>query len=124
MDRPAGVATIGGGPLKEDRMILVHQRYFAAPGLVDRVVETRVEASRRLVELGVPAGEIWVPARDAARTDGLPDVIWECTYPTLEERERVRAFQESDPTFHAIRSRQGAQLARWEREHYRRLDWR
>jgi hypothetical protein len=112
----------------EGSMILVHQRYFAKPGLVERVIETRVEASRRLADLGVPAGQIWIPAgEDAAREINLsgasiPDVIWECTYPTLEERERIRSFQESDPAFHAIRTRQGTQLAQWVREHYRLLE--
>jgi len=45
-------------------MILVHQRYFAKPGLHDQVLETRIEASRRLRELGVPTGRIWVALRD------------------------------------------------------------
>ena len=106
-------------------MILVHQRYFAKPGLLERVIETRVEASRRLAELGVPAGQIWVPVHEAGvSTRGtsdpaIPDVIWECTYPNLEARERIRALQESDPAFHAIRTKQGTQLAQWVREHYR-----
>jgi len=102
-------------------MILVHQRYFAKPGLADRVLHTRIEASRRLAELGVPAGHIWVPVRGAAGIDpdGLPDAIWECTYPDLETREAIRARQEADPAFHAIRTHQGTQLQRWAREHYR-----
>ncbi len=102
-------------------MILVHQRYVAKPGQLERVIETRIEASRRLAELGVPAGQIWVPAREAG-DPAIPDVIWECTYQNLEERERIRALQESDPAFHAIRTRQGTQLAQWVREHYRSLD--
>jgi len=105
-------------------MILVHQRYFARPGLRERVIETRVEASGRLKELGVPAGQIWVPVRgEAGISDAsLPDVIWECIYTSLEERERFRALQESDPAFHAIRTRQGTQLTQWLREHYRPLE--
>jgi hypothetical protein len=111
-------------------MILVQQRYFAKPGLRDRVLDTRVEASHRLLELGVPAGQIWVPADDAGNLvaaggpvdAGLPDLIWECTYRSLAEREQIRAKQESDPAFHAIRTRQGTQLTRWVREHYRLLD--
>ncbi len=102
-------------------MILVHQRYFAKPGLRERVIETRVEASRRLAELGVPAGQIWVPPLEAS-DPAIPHVIWECTYPNLEARERIRALQESDPTFHAIRTKQGTQLAQWVREHYRLLE--
>jgi hypothetical protein len=105
-------------------MILVHQRYFARPGLRRQVLETRAEASRRLMELGVPAGRIWVPVSGVAGVDsaGLPDVIWECEYPTLDDRERHRARQEGDPAFHAIRTRQGTQLDRWVREHYQLLD--
>lgn len=107
-------------------MILVHQRYVAKPGLYDRVVATRIEASRRLEALGAPAGEIWVAARDGdsgGQADSA-DVIWECRYAGLEERERIRAFQEADPAFQEIRRRQGGQLAKWTREHYRLVDWR
>lgn len=100
-------------------MILVQQRYFANPGLREKVLATRLEASRRLLELGVPAGELWVPARD---DPGMPDVIWSCTYPSMEEREQIRAVQESDPTFHSIRTRQGTQVQQFMREHYRLLD--
>ncbi|MGQ0570312.1 MAG: hypothetical protein ACT4P5_12450 [Armatimonadota bacterium] len=105
-------------------MILVHQRYFAKPGLRDKVLETRIEASRRLVDLGVPAGTIWVPARTQAgiSPEGLPDVIWGCTYSSLEAREQIRARQESDPAFHAIRARQGTHLTQWVREHYELID--
>jgi hypothetical protein len=111
-------------------MILVQQRYFAKPGLRAQVLETRLEASRRLLEIGVPAGQIWVPAADvgtlatagSAGDAALPDVLWECAYPGLEHREEIRAKQESDPAFHAIRTRQGTQLARWVREHYRLLE--
>ena len=106
-------------------MILVHQRYVAKPGLRDRVLDTRIEASRRLAELGVPAGQIWVPVTGEARIDqtDAADVIWECTYPDMQERERCRALQEGDGTFAAIRARQGTQLTRWTREHYRFVDW-
>ena len=107
-------------------MILVHQRYTATPGLGERVLATRIEASRRLAELGVPVGEIWVPVTGEAGIDtaDAADVVWECTYPDLGERERIRALQEGDRTFAAIRARQGGQLARWTREHYRRVAWR
>jgi hypothetical protein len=107
-------------------MILVHQRYTAKPGLRERVLETRIEASRRLADLGVPAGRIWVPVTEEASIDpsDAADVVWECTYSNLEERERIRAFQEADGAFAAIRTRQGGQLSRWTREHYRLVDWR
>lgn len=102
-------------------MILVHQRYYGKPGLRESVLEVRVEASRRLMELGVPAGQIWLPVRGETGMSiaGLPDVIWECTYLDFAAREEIRAKQESDPTFQAIRHRQGRQLAQWTREHYR-----
>lgn len=105
-------------------MILVHQRYFAKPGLRDRVLETRIEASRRLAALRVPSGRIWVPVAPQAGIEpaDLPDVIWECTYADLAERERIRAAQEGDPEFAAIRARQGTQLVQWRREHYRLLE--
>jgi hypothetical protein len=105
-------------------MLLVHQRYFAKPGLRERVLATRVEASRRLLELGVPAGEIWVPAAGMAggADESLPDVIWTCTYESPEAREAIRIRQESDPAFHAIRTHQGTQLEKFLREHYRLVD--
>jgi hypothetical protein len=105
-------------------MILVHQRYFAKPGLRDRVLETRIEASRRLAMLHVPSGRIWVPVppQVGAEQADLPDAIWECTYADLAERERIRAIQEGDAEFAAIRARQGTQLVQWRREHYRLLE--
>jgi hypothetical protein len=104
-------------------MILVHQRYFAKPGLREKVLETRVAASRRLAALGVPTGRIWVPVPREAGIEqaDLPDVIWECTYAGLAEREEIRALQEGDLEFAAIRARQGTQLVQWRREHYRLL---
>jgi hypothetical protein len=110
----------------EAAMILVHQRYVAKPGLRERVLETRIEASRRLVQLGLPAGQIWVPVMGEPGIEpaDAADVVWECTYADLSERERIRALQENDPVFSAIRTRQGGQLTRWTREHYRLVDWR
>ena len=105
-------------------MILVHQRYYAKPGQRERVLETRIAASRRLADLHVPVGRIWVPVSPESGVEQaeLPDVVWECTYPGLAEREQIRAMQESDPEFAAIRARQRTQLARWHREHYRLLE--
>lgn len=105
-------------------MILVHQRYFARSGLRNAVIDTRLEASHRLAELGVPVGQLWVPAHGEARGHAgeLPDIIWECTYPTYEEREAIRVRQESDAVFKAIRTRQGTQLSHWAREYYRPLE--
>jgi len=107
-------------------MILVHQRYTAKPGLEERVLATRIDASRRLAQLDVPAGQIWVPVTGESGIDrsDAADVVWECTYADLAERERIRALQEGDPEFAAIRTRQGRQLAHWTREHYRLLEWR
>lgn len=107
-------------------MILVHQRYFARPDLRDQVIQTRTEASRRLLELGVPAGELWVPARGMAggHDEDLPDIVWTCVYESAEVREAFRVTQESDPVFAAIRARQGTQVSRFMREHYRRLEVR
>jgi hypothetical protein len=105
-------------------MILVHQRYFAKPGLRARVLETRIAASRRLAALNVPSGRIWVPVPPQAGSEqaDVPDVIWECTYADLAERERIRAHQEGDPEFAAIRARQRTQLVQWRREHYQLLE--
>jgi hypothetical protein len=54
--------------------------------------------------------------------DDLPDIIWTCAYPSAEVRETFRVTQEADPVFAAIRARQGTQVSRFMREHYRRLD--
>lgn len=105
-------------------MILVHQRYFAKPGLRRQVLQTRIEASSRLAELGVPTGRIWVPvpAEAGIQPPEIPDVIWECTYASLPERERIRAAQEADTHFASIRARQREQLVQWRREQYRLLE--
>lgn len=95
-------------------MILVHQRYFAQPGMAAAVHATRRKANNRLRELCLPVGRTFT--RD--QPDDAPDVIWECTYETLDERQRVEAILDADPAFTAIRAEQRDQLRHFAREYY------
>ena len=95
-------------------MILVHQRYSALPGMGVAVLATRRKADARLRELGVPVGRTFT--RD--QPDDAPDVIWECTYETIDERQRVEAILDADPAFTAIRAEQRDQLRHFAREYY------
>jgi hypothetical protein len=94
-------------------MVLVIQRYFARPGLAERVLATRREASARLAELGLPTGTILVPHRVAGEG---PDVVWICQYRDRTERERLRTLAESDSVFARVRARQATYVERFERD--------
>jgi hypothetical protein len=99
-------------------MILVHQRYYAKPGMSDAVLRTRQKANRILQELGLDVGRIYVLGVEQA---GAPDVIWECTYQTLEERQEVEQILDTSPAFQAVRNEQGSQVDQFVREYFEEL---
>ena len=95
-------------------MVTVIQRYYARPGMAEAVLETRLEASRRLAAMGLPTGVTLTPAE--AKAPDVPDVVWICHYLDLAERTLLSRTAESDSEFAAIRARQAGQLSRFERD--------
>lgn len=65
--------------------IVVHNYYWARPGKVDEVYRHRLYASKVRATLGLPTGRV---LRRTGASDELPDVIWECEYPSLAARQR------------------------------------
>jgi hypothetical protein len=69
--------------------IVVQNYYFALPGKTQAVYELRLHASAVRASLGLPRGRVLRREQDkpgsAARE--LPDVVWECEYPSASARE-------------------------------------
>ena len=95
-------------------MIKVQQRYYAKPGMVDSVLAVRREASRVLERLGLPAGNFY---KSCAPAEGLPDVVWECTYNNMDERLHFEKVVEASEEFIAVRKKMQPFITRFERDY-------
>ncbi|MFL6603559.1 MAG: hypothetical protein ACJ8R9_19840 [Steroidobacteraceae bacterium] len=68
------------------KRIVVENYYYALPGKSQEVYELRLHASEVRASLGLPRGRVLRRMQDATKST-LPDVIWECEYPTTAARE-------------------------------------
>lgn len=71
--------------------IVVQNYYYALPGKADEVYEWRLHASEVRAKLGLRRGRVLRRiARQASANDSsiLPDVVWECDYPSWASRQR------------------------------------
>jgi len=94
-------------------MYIERTYYFSKPGKQREALETRREASRVRVEIGLSAGRIY--SRAGVSEPNHPDVTWECEFDTLEAREADLAARAASPAFEAIRARMGTCIDRFER---------
>lgn len=102
-------------------LIVVHNAYFAKPGLAEAVYQWRLHASDVRVELGFPRGRVlrqFAEPDDRAPT-AWPDVIWECTYPSLEARQHDAKAVESTPEFQAVMRHMRTLIRRFDRQIWR-----
>ncbi len=70
--------------------IVVQNFYYALPGKAAEVYALRLHASDVRAALGLPRGRVLRRTTDEPKPDPsspIPDVIWECEYPTLAARE-------------------------------------
>ncbi|MBI4639450.1 MAG: hypothetical protein HY731_02080 [Candidatus Tectomicrobia bacterium] len=95
-------------------MIITRNLYFALPGKEDDVLAVRKEASQIRLKLGLPQGRIL--RRLSEKSPGKPDVVWECEFKSMEDREKDMAALDASPEFTAVRQKMGALLAKFERE--------
>jgi hypothetical protein len=99
--------------------VMVYNWYFARPGTAERVLATRLEASRVRRTLGLPAG------RTLQRIEGgesLPDVLWEAHFPSVAAHDRDMQARAASATFESVRARMTPQLTRFERLLYTVVD--
>lgn len=92
--------------------VVVQNLYFIKAGQEDEGRRTRRSASTVRAEAGRPAGRILVPV---SPSDSAPTFVWECEYPSLEDREEDAAWADGSPEFSAVREHMGTLLERFER---------
>ena len=93
-------------------MYVERTNYWAQPDKAQQVLAVRRRASQIRTDLGLPAGTIFVKA--AGQVEG-PDVQWECTFKTLEERTKDLQVRDSSSDFRQIREAMRAVNERFER---------
>jgi len=76
-------------PDSTTRTIVVENYYYASPGKADEVYRWRLHASDVRAALGLRRGRvlrILADQEQGGTLSELPDVIWECDYPSTEAR--------------------------------------
>jgi hypothetical protein len=71
--------------------IVVQNYYYALPGKAEDVYQWRLHASQVRAKLGLARGRVLRRISQQAidkDSSTLPDVIWECDYPSQASRER------------------------------------
>jgi carboxymethylenebutenolidase len=91
-------------------MYLERTHYYAKPGRAADVLRVRRRACRIRLELGLPAGSIFVK-----RGDEGPDVQWECTFDSAEAHRCDLEARAASDAFRAVREEMTALLERFER---------
>lgn len=81
-------------------MYIERTHYFAKPGKTDAVRANRERACRVRLSLGLPCGTVY--HKENPDEDG-PDVVWQCEFASLEERERDLAARAASAEFEAVR---------------------
>ncbi|MCZ6874158.1 MAG: hypothetical protein O7G88_11635 [bacterium] len=93
-------------------MYVERTNYWAQPGKTQQVLAVRRRASQIRTGLGLPAGIIFVKA---GGQDEGPDVQWECTFDTLDERATDLQIRHSSSDFRQIREAMREVSKRFER---------
>ncbi len=106
----AAVAVVGAPPARP--VLVVHNYYYAKPGMADSVYATRLEASAIRRRVGLVVGTV---LRRTSGADSLADVIWEAEYPDSAARARDVAALDGNREFDAIQARMGTLIRRFER---------
>ena len=98
-------------------MYVERTNYYAKPGRAADVLAIRRRACQVRVELGLPAGTVFV--KQEAGGDG-PDVAWECHFRTRDEHKQDLAARDGSDRFHAVREEMGKAIRHFERHFMRR----
>jgi hypothetical protein len=119
----AVAGTITSAPHKSDGgAVVVQNYYYAKPGKADEVYRWRLHASDVRAKLGFARGRVLRRINTGNQTSAaqeLPDVIWECEYPTIKDRERDASALSASPEFQAVQKHMGTLVRRFERGAYR-----
>lgn len=106
-------------PADRSTAIVVQNYYYAKPGQADAVYRWRLHASDVREKLGFPRGRVLLRKATApGSTEELPDVIWECEYPSLEARDQDSKAVGATPEFQAVQDHMATLIRRFERGVY------
>ncbi len=104
-------------------MFVERTNYFAKPGRLDDVRRIRQRASEVRIELGLPAGTIYVKSDPAGEG---PDVQWECAFASLDDNAKDMAARGASADFEQVRVEMGEAVEKFERHLIQReatRDW-
>jgi hypothetical protein len=110
-------------PQASDRrgVIVVQNYYYAQPGRADEVFRWRLHASDVREKLGFPRGRVlrrMGGTEEMSASSELPDVIWECEYPSIDARERDTKAVTATAEFQAVQQYMRTLIRRFERGTY------
>ena len=81
-------------------MFIERTHYYAKPSMADAVRRTRARACNVRESIGLKRGTI---QHKVDPSDEGPDVTWQCTYDSIEERDRDLQARADSAEFEAVR---------------------
>ena len=121
----AGMSTSSGDSPRAGEHIVVQNYYYALPGKAEEVYEWRLHASEVRARLGLPKGRVLrrvaQPAATTQQTGmkpdslNLPDVIWECEYSSIAERNSDVERLGRSPEFEQVEKHMDTLIRHFER---------
>ena len=94
-------AARGQGTVDRPNVVVERSHYYAKPGLLDALLDLRLQACRVRVSLGLPAGEVYV--KRAGGDGSGPDVAWQCTFADEAALQADLAVRAASPEIKRIR---------------------
>ena len=119
------LSAAGDGGLKPpstQRRIVVENYYYAKAGKADEVYQWRMHASDVRVRLGFARGRVLrriVSSDQTGQSKELPDVVWQCEYPSIEARQAEADAIATKPEFEEVQKHMSTLIRRFERVSYR-----
>ena len=103
-------------PVEPTGPVIAENYYDAKPGKADEACRWRVHASDLRARLGFPRGRVLchtshAPAGSSAT---MPDVVWECEYPSEQARARHYAKINANPEFRGVEQHMQTLLRRFD----------
>jgi len=111
-------ASSGAPVTAAGKALVVQNFYYALPGKADEVYLWRVHASEVRARLGLAVGRVLrrTPASgNDAKDAELPDVVWECEYPSLEARAADLARLDASREFDSVEAHMRTLIRRFRR---------
>ncbi len=94
------------------RKIVALNMYYARQGRADEVFQTRCDASRVRLAIGLSAGRV---LRRVDSASNAPHVVWECEFDSVAAHDLDMSGRGDSPALEAVRERMRKLLARFER---------